>query len=281
MKLSLLAGNTGHRGPGGVYQNLYFGLSIIGGDITVYHNQGNCDFYGYLQDIGPVWQQLDPNKTLFGPNVFVLPSDNKALCNHAKHFVVPSEWVKNLYEQFPEMTGKKIHIWSAGIDTKSWKPNPTATKDLDCFIYFKNREQAELDSVKSQLSAMGLKYETISYGNYHEDALKELCKRAKFAILLTGTESQGLAYMQILSSNVPCYALNKTTWTSDDGKVTVPASSVPYFSDDCGIVVDNLDCSRIIELQNKLSTYKPREYILKEHGFLEKAKAYAELIKNL
>lgn len=283
MKLSLLAGNTGHRGPGGVYQNLYFGLSLMRNycGLDVFHNQGDCDFYGYLQDVGPVWQQLDPNKTLFGPNIFVVPSDNKALCAHGKHFVVPSEWVKNLYEKYPEMNGKKIHVWSAGIDTKTWRPDVNATKDLDCFIYFKNREQSELDNVKTQLDSMGLKYEVIGYGTYHEKALKDLCYRSRFAVLLTGTESQGLAYMQILSMNVPCYVLNKTTWTSDNGLVTVPASSVPYFTNECGVIADGLDCTGINEFKNNLGNYKPRDYILREHGFLEKAKAYAELIKSL
>jgi hypothetical protein len=247
----------------------------------VYNNQGNCDYYAYLQDLGATWQQLNPDRTLIGPNVFVVPSDNKELCKFGKHFVVPSLWVKKLYEQFPEMNGKNIHVWSAGIDTKTWKPSLNANKDLDCFVYFKNREQSELDEVKRQLDSMGLKYEVITYGTYHENTLSSLCDRAKFAVLLTGTESQGLAYMQMLSCNVPCYVLNKTTWTSEDGQITVPASSVPYFSDACGIVVDNLDCSRIQELRDNLVSYKPRDYILKEHGFLEKAKAYIEILKTL
>jgi len=288
MKISIIAANTSQRGPGKVYQNLMLGLNNFSG-IVARTNDPVADYFGYLQDTG-VALQLDSTKTLFGPNLFVLPSENKSLCSHIKSMVVPSNWVLNLYRGYTELDHVKIDVWSSGIDTKEWRPNSEIEKDLDCFVYFKNREEIELKTITGQLDSLGLKYEVIRYGSYTENDLYKLCNRAKFAILLTGTESQGIAYMQILAMNVPCYVFNKTIWTSEDGKVSVPATSVPYFDNKCGIInndnliVDKKLCIRLSFDYRKLNieSYKtPRTYIEEQHNIITSAKKYIELVRNI
>jgi len=275
--ISLIASNITQRGPGKVYQNLLLGLSNMP-DYVVSTNHVNADYFGYLQDIG-IADRLDSSKTLFGPNLFVLPSDNPALCRRINKMVVPSKWVLDLYRNFHEVDHCKINVWSVGIDTKDWRPTTTpASKDLDCFVYFKNRDKQELQLVVEELDRMKLKYEIISYGSYQESDLYNMCNRAKFAVLLTGTESQGIAYMQILSMNVPCYVLNVNEYKCEGRDLVVEASSVPYFTSECGIC--SLDFKLLPEFIYLLDSYKPRQYIDKEHGILPSAKKYIELLKK-
>ena len=126
-----------------------------------------------------------------------------------------------------------------------------------------------------------LNFEIIEYGTYDEDYLKNLCARSKFAILLTGTESQGVAYMNILNSDVPCYVFNKSTWSYNDD-IKFPATSVPYFNEQCGVIADDLNLERfekfIKEVDKK--TYSPRSYILSNHTLAHSAQKYIELIKK-
>jgi len=282
MNISLLAPNSNNRGPGKVFQNLFLGLKNISQDITITHNEisNHITHYGCLQHIGNSINSLDKERTLFGPNLFVLPTDDPNLSRGLKHIVVPSEWVKDLYRKFSILDHANIHVWSVGIDTKEWKPlaNGSFKKDLDCFVYFKNRDLISKENVMKQLDSMNLKYEFIEYGSYKEEDLKKLCDRAKFAILLTGTESQGIAYMQILSMNIPCYVFNQTTWTSENKDICCTATSVPYFNKQCGYITNDLDASKIPTFMNELSNYTPRNFIENNHSILSSAKKYKEII---
>jgi len=193
-----------------------------------------------------------------------------------------------MYERFPEMQGKTIDVWPVGIDVDAWRPEYTISEKLDCFVYFKNREDKELSALTKTLGDLNLKYELLKYGHYQEEELKSLCRRSKFAILLTGTESQGIAYMNILSTNTPCLVLNKSTWHYEGNgpRVSAPATSVPYFDERCGWIIEknsllhnSLDSTiRHFAHYVEEKSFSPRDYITEHHQYEDAARKYWELI---
>ena len=84
--------------------------------------------------------------------------------------------------------------------------------NYDCLIYFKRRDQSELDAVKKFLVKNGFSYRMVEYGTYGEDGFKQLVNSAKFCFLINGTESQGIAVQEIMSMGVPIIAWDIKEW---------------------------------------------------------------------
>ena len=288
--VSLLYNNDSHRGPGMVVRNLTKGLKSIGVSIHNRFDSRPWKYTGCLQDYDRnfLMHYVDKNKpVLMGPNLFVLPNDNPFLCNSFNDFVVPAQWVKDLYLKFDLLKNKNMHVWPVGIDTEEWnfENDKKETTNLNCFIYYKNRSENDLAIAQAVCNKFNLKYEIIKYGSYQEQELKSLCKKMShnngFAILLTGTESQGVAYQNILSSNVPCYVFNSPTWKSDDSSIVVPASSVPYFDKTCGEISNNINLEQFENFIKNVASnkYKPRHFVIQNLNIEKQATEYLALLK--
>jgi len=265
MKIGLFVGNDKEvRGPYKVAANLLAGLSKIGVEVSIGKTE---ELTGCLRSGIKGYYDL-PRDTLMGPNLIVLPTDDSIIWTLYKNFVVPSEWVKNLYKSCYLCDESNISVWSVGIDTEKFN-DLNRKKDIDCLIYAKGREVGELGSL---LDKNGLSSVVLTYGLYKEEQLIEYTKRCKFCILLTGTESQGIAYMEILSSGLPCFVLDTKTWRG------APATSVPYFSDRCGMTCGSDPCKDFDEFLINLDNYNPRQYITDYHTLEKSAMRYIDLL---
>lgn len=284
--------NNTNYGPGGVVRNLKKGLQIHGIDLVKKPNKAN--YLGCLQDPGTLFTFL-PENTLMGPNLFVLPSESPHITKKFNNFVVPSNWVKHLYKRYPEMNDKNIHVWSVGIDTDEWTPSENKP-EYDCFVYVKNSSKELLNDTIEQLKVMNQSVGgVLHYGYYNEHNLKELCDKCRYAVLLTDTESQGLAYMEILSTDTPCFVSNQSVWhyTGRSQQVSAPASSVPYFDSKCGqkivrkdrniLFVDEADHETFLFFLDMLNQgkYNPRGYIIQNHTLSTAAHKYVDILKEI
>ena len=266
MNIGLFGRNDGSNGPSKVYINLLKGLRLLGHNIK----EGQYDEFN-----GSLIMGNHPPNTLMGPNVMVLPTDNINFWKQYTNFVVPSKWVYDLYRSFDITNNTNIRIWSVGIDTDLFKSDDNI-KINDCFVYFKNRNQTELNEVTSFLNNNNIKYEIITYGSYNENYLIDLCKKSKFCILLDNTESQGIAYMEILSANIPIYVIDLKIWNN-----RFPATSVPYFDENCGIIDTTLNDSSFDIFYKKLNSYNPRKYIIENHTLEISAQKYVNILENI
>lgn len=266
-----------HRGPGRVAENLVAGLSKLGIDISCCDEPRQGVYQGCLQATTAV--RIVPKDTLMGPNLFVLPTEWGDYTKNFNHFVVPSVWVKNKYLEFDNMSHASIDVWPVGIDTDVWnRKDPIFSKRA--LIYFKNRQQHELEAVKSALKSMGWDYTVLSYGSYEEKELFSACQSAQFCVILTNTESQGVAYMQILSMNIPCIVFNKNTWDNEGRYKQVPATSVPYFDESCGLVKDEISEEIIKEFTNVYQNFSPRRFIVENFNLEKQAQEYMTLLRR-
>jgi len=255
------------RGPHKVAKNLIAGLGKLGIDVSLNKTE---DLTGCLHS-GPYLYSL-PRTTLLGPNILVTPPDDPRVWGLYTDIVVPSKWVQDKYASFSLTKANRLHIWSVGIDTDSFND---ANRDptIDCLLYAKNKSPAMAEYL---LKKKGMSYMTLTYGSYQESDLIQALKKCRFCILCTGTESQGIAYMEILSSGLPCFVLDETMWMG-----RFPATSVPYFSEECGVIArDPKQYEEFFNLfTNSISSYHPREYIIGDHTLEKGAYRYMELLK--
>lgn len=234
------------------------------------------DEYAY-----PKHEKLEHNTCFIGPQFWPFNDYGKFLIENTEYYnkiIVPSEWVKNKFItkfNFPE---NKISIWPVGIEMLKTQKQI----EFDCLIYFKRRNTHELKIVQDFLENLGISYKVISYGNYQDNDLEKLCSKCKFCFLLNGTESQGIAVQQIMSSNTPLFVWDVTEWTDQGEDYKVPATSIPYWSDECGKVFydkDDMDIA-FFEFCAKIDEYNPRKYIEENLSFKKSVKKLMEIIND-
>ena len=264
-------GRANNNGPGKVATNLIEGLRRIGE--TVVENQEG-DLTGCLASWSPRFKDL-PRNTLVGPNLVVIPTDDSELWSLFDNSLVPCEWVKNYYNFFPVTRNTNLHVWPVGINTDLFSPGNK--KDIDCFIYFKNGSEDVRRQLISLLERKNLSYAEMRYGSYTENDFIEIVRRCRFCVTITSTESQGIAYLEILSMNIPCYVVDKPVWNDRPGYV-FPATSAPYFDDRCGIKCSDL--SLFGAFLYDLEKFKPRDYILDNLTLEKCASEYLSLLER-
>ena len=268
-EVGLYFDNTSNtNGPGKVATNLIKGLDMLSVDVKI---NTTTKHTGCLQSVP------HEGDMLLGPNLFVLPIDvHPSFWEKSRRLVVPSQWVKDAYNKYLHYE-HFIHVWPVGIDTEKFTPSDIEPT-IDCLIYFKNGSVEKLEELISILEEKSLTYKQITYGSYSEDEFIQLTQSSRFGVAITATESQGIAYQEMLSMNLPLYVLDKPVWDDRPG-ISFPATSAPYFDGRCGVKsIDGFSCFDFF--LNQLQVYRPREYIL-ENLTLEKcASEYLLLMEN-
>jgi hypothetical protein len=139
--------------------------------------------------------------------------------------------------------------------------NSETVEKKDCLIYFKNRNKKELEGVLKYLDSLGIKYYLFTYGKYNNADLIDRSKKVQFGIILSGTESQGFAIQELMSTNLPLFVLNKNTNNYEN--LVLSGTSVSYWDERCGIKIDNYENFKdeFNYFYNNLSKYSPVELV--------------------
>ena len=232
------------------------------------------------------------NPALLGPSLYDHPGLKPDLFSTEsfKKYLVLADW---MYDIFHPYYGDRCIKWFAGIDTGKWEDTSLFRKDFDFLIYDKIRWDKEivrprmLHPICAKLDARGLSYKILTYKYHDHTAYKEALSRARAMIFLTEHETQGLAYQEALSSGVPILAWDNGFWIDPLWKkfCSSPpaASSVPFFSPDCGAKFEGLeDFDRALDsFMLNLCTFKPRSFIDTEVNFSNSARIYLEAYFSL
>jgi hypothetical protein len=263
------------RGPKKVVDNFIKGVNLneIQYSINLKRYKNSIFF-----SLGGNLNEIDGNSIL-GPNIWF--EEQFLYKENYKYFIVPSEWVKKLIIQSVKMKEEIIKVWPVGIDYNFFKDTHTEVKTIDCLIYYKNRHESELKIIVDSLDKRKISHVLVRYGNYDESNFLEILKTSKFAIILANTESQGIAIQEIMSSNLPLFVCDCNRWTN--GILSYDyATSIPYWSDNCGISISNLNdfdyqFDNFIE---NLESFSPRSYIIKNLDMKGQSKKIIELFNN-
>ena len=272
------------NGPGKVIKNLIAGLAKINVPYSENPDVNSLKEGDMILSLQShyVMSRNDLTKNMIvGPNICVMPFDNQMVMNqnYITH-LVPSEWVKNYFSKY--ISVDKINVWAVGIDTDKFKDTSTVTKTVDCLLYYKRRNIDDLMYMSNILAKNNQSFEVIEYGSYTEEHFINTINKSKYACLCCGSESQGIAIQEIMSSNLPLFVWDIAEWNDRGSELACPATSVPYWNEQCGIV--ERDKNKLNEsFQHFLSdllTFTPRELILKELTLEKKAKDLFDLFNS-
>lgn len=271
--------NSISNGPGKVVTNLILGLQKCGIEYKTNQIISSEDKLLVLQDNHILYKETH-NEKIIGPNICTLPIDNQyVMSQNYKKMIVPCEWVKQLYMKWlPE---GKLLIWAVGINTDLFYDMSNNFKDNDCLIYFKRRNEEELNMVISMLESNNQTYEIIRYGNYSEQHFLSVLERSKYGIVIDKCESQGIAIQEMMSTNLPLLVWDTTVWDDRGEEFKIDATSVPYWNDRCGIKVGNFEelKNNFVSFIENLNNFNSREYILKNLDLENSAKKIIENFK--
>ena len=206
-------------------------------------------------------------KVLIGP-LYTL-DQLKKLINYIKQYeyiniaVASKATFDNLINDIdPSLDKKRITIMPTGVVSSKILLNAKhRIRNEKCLIYFKNREDFELQAVKDFLNQLNIEFDLFEYKKYNNKRLKKLSKVNRFGILLTTTESQGFAVQEMLSCNLPLFVWDSKHAYYDDVKVS--GTSVPYWDERCGVKVNNFqEFEESFEnFIKNLNKFKPLEFV--------------------
>ena len=269
------------NGPHKVVKNLLMSLNQEKIEYAINEEKYEHNFLLQYNDIAhEKHSKIELDTCIIGPQVWLFDTYGQFLIEHQdyyKRMIAPSQWVKDKFINKFNLPENKISVWPVGIETFNNKRNIT----YDCLIYFKRRDQKELDAVKQFLDIKNLTYKMVEYGGYGEDGFKQLVNSAKFCFLINGTESQGIAVQEIMSMGVPIIAWDIKEWLDQGEAYRVPATSIPYWDERCGEVFFNIDELDVTfsKFYATLDKYDPKAFIKDNLSFECSVKTLLDILR--
>jgi len=227
-----------------------------------------------------------PNPAVLGPSLYDHPSQVPDLMKDPRYryYILTCDWMKAVFEP---VFGDACVEWYAGIDTELWSDTASLPKKIDVLIYDKVRwdrdryEPEMIAPIVEQLTRRGLKVETVRYGQYQHEGYRQLLRQSRSMIFLCEHETQGMAYQEALSCNVPLLAWDPGFWVDPRRErftsEPVPTTSVPYWSAECGERFRSYDefTAAFDTFWSRLDSYTSRAYVKRELSFAGSAARYA------
>ena len=269
------------NGPHKVVKNLLMSLDQEKIEYAINEEKYEHNFLLQYNDIAhEKHSKIELDTCIIGPQVWLFDTYGQFLIEHQDYYkkmIAPSQWVKDKFINKFNLPENKLSVWPVGIETFNNERDIT----YDCLIYFKRREQKELDAVKQFLDSKNLTYKMVEYGGYGEDGFKNLVNQAKFCFLINGTESQGIAVQEIMSMGVPIIAWDIKEWLDQGEAYRVPATSIPFWDERCGekfYTIDNLE-KTFDKFYAIINDYNPKAFVKDNLSFEKSVKILLDILK--
>lgn len=206
-----------------------------------------------------------------GPNVVTYSSDYDFIAGNPEiiKYIVNSNWTLKLYVADCPSLNDRIFAWPAGVDTKYWQPDSTIQRDR-ILIFDKRLVDDDPERTKpyaDYLRGLGWRVDVLSRCGTHGYTqvqyrllLQQSCLMLGFTV---GSESQGIAWAEAWSCDVPTLILRNTSKTHQ-GR-TYNCSTAPFLNEATGLFFDDLnDFKQQFEyLQNHRKQFTPRNWVMK------------------
>lgn len=223
--------------------------------------------------------QLEHDSCFIGPQFWPFNSYGQFLIDNPNYYnklIVPSEWVKDLLVLKFGVNENKIVTWPVGVKESNLNKNIK----YDCLIYSKRRSEQELLKAIDFVESKGLIYNILSYGSYSESDFELLASQTRFCFLVNGSESQGIAVQEMMSSNMPLFVWDIYEWQDQGEEYKVNCSSVPYWDDTCGekFYYENEMEETFSKFYDRISSYNPREFVEKNLSYKRSVEILMEIL---
>jgi hypothetical protein len=224
-------------------------------------------------------EKLEHNSCVIGPQIWPFDTYGEFLKDNPQYYkklIVPG---KSAYLSFLDQgyLEDKVAIWPVGI-----KDINVDRKNIGRFlVYCKQRPTEDLDSVVSFLEEKNYEYDILSYGSYSQDRFYQCLEKCSRAIIVGRPETQGIAYQEMMSSDMPLLIWDNAEWY-DSGipekfQKNPSPTSAHYFSEECGEKFYSEE--ELPEIFDKFmdTNYCPKKYIQRELSY----KVTVEKLLNL
>lgn len=257
------------RGPYKVIVNLIESLEYTNTPYSI--NEEKYD-YNYLVHYGreghEKHEKLEHNSCVIGPQIWPFDAYGQFLKDNPQYYkklIVPSVSPKiSFVEQgFDE---NKISIWTVGI--KDINVNRKGNKIL---VYLKQRPQEDLKFVIDFLKSKKYEYEILRYEHYSQEQFYSSLENCSHGIIIGRPETQGIAYQEMMSSNLPLLLWDVNEWYDYD--LPNPYQKYPsptlahYFSNECGEKFYTKDEFSKIFSKFMNTNYSPKNFVKKELSY--------------
>ena len=183
-------------------------------------------------------------RLLAGPNVVVSPRDAGGILSDPAIDLVltPSDWVASCYlRQDPALEGRCV-VWAAGVDPSYWSP-ATVCSGKRILLYVKGQELSpKVRYMAQECSSIarkaGFEIRELVYGDYTTSEYRSLLRSSVLMVVVSGSESQGLAIAEAWSVGIPTFV-----WANTHGIAKSPcpeASAAPYLTPETGSFFNGL-----------------------------------------
>jgi len=205
---------------------------------------------------------------IFGPHFSVFPDDKlNMIKGKNSYYNNLSDWVLNLWSSYQITNRINLITLPFGVETDKFTEIKPITERNKVFLYYKHRENNELNFLTQFLNSKNIEYHIFSYdGRYNESDYLHYLQESKYGIILDAHESQGFAIQESLSCNVPLFVWNVSSFNQETGTnyPDFPATTIPYWDERCGEFFYNTNEieDKFQLFLSKLETYNPRQYIL-------------------
>jgi hypothetical protein len=205
------------------------------------------------------------HRLLAGPNIVVFPSECKELsAPEVDLCITPSDWTCKAYiEDCPDLQDRCV-AWPAGVDTSYWKPNGAATNSRKVLLFEKHAAGTipSLSDYIKVLSRRGYKISLIKSGGYMREEYYSALQLSSLMVGFSRSESQGIAWAEAWSMDVPTLLWRNDMNTIKGKKVRV--STAPYLSCETGSFFDGpADFEQLLkEWEQGRHEYRPRQWVL-------------------
>jgi hypothetical protein len=263
-------------GPHSVVLSLIRGLNSL--KIPYIHNPSSVNDITknviVLSDIQRLQQAIALKKSgkikklIAGPNLI----DRSNQYNHIAAspeidmYLVNSLWLKVAFIEEEPLLASHIAICPSGIDTSFWNPQKTLSERLfqkNVLIYIKNATQELIKNVEKLVIQYNWNPLKIIYGDFTHNSYKEALDNSCYAIFLGATETQGIAFAEAWSMNIPTLVYDTKKAILFGRKYSL-VSYCPYLSSATGIDWRDLD-----ELEGLIKAmpccfdyFYPRQWVL-------------------
>lgn len=200
-----------------------------------------------------------------GPNISIFSSDYGSLLadGYIDMVIVPSAWVARLYvEDHPELA-TKIFVWPAGVNPDVWSP-PFIRPKGQALIFDKlsRCDRTVIDEVHNALKRRGYTVVVLKYGTYNQHQYLTQLQNSELMIGFTDSESQGIAWAEAWSADVPTFIFRNELSTYLGRQYA--CSTAPYLCVENGAFFSGVsEFEALLEQwQTGALSFSPRKWVL-------------------
>jgi hypothetical protein len=221
-------------------------------------------------------------RLLAGTNLVDFPSERRELicAEEIDLLIVPCDWVRdNFIADCPELQGR-VESWPAGVDTTYWSSTPDPENEPRCILVYDKPKRGPVCLVShyiEHLKRRGYHVKLLKYGHYLPSRYLDILWHTCVMLGFSPDESQGIAWAEAWSVNVPTLLWNQEYVTFKER--TFRASTAPYLTPQTGLFFASLaEFEKVFQYwEHNREQFQPRAWVLENMSDEVRARALCEL----